>query len=243
MDSRGDQSPPPGRGLSVVIPALNEEEVIGDLLRHLSGLPGIHEVVVVDGGSTDGTAELVQRCPAARLVRSEPGRGLQLRAGGSAAEGAALLFLHADVVPPRDVAEQIAGALEQGFVGGNFRLRYPGGGTLGRWLEVLGLLYRRLGRYYGDSGIFAARAAYQRCGGFPAVPIMEDVIFVQRLERAGRTAHLPGPMTSSPRRWQGSPAGAAKTLALWAFMQAAYALGATPWQLARFYRPQREDPR
>lgn len=240
MSSRGG---PAGPRLSVVIPVLNEEAVIGGLLRHLCGLPGIHEVVVVDGGSTDGTAELVQRSPAARLVRSEPGRGLQLRAGASASEGDALLFLHADVVPPPDVAAQVAGAIERGFVGGNFRLRYPGGGVLGRWLEVLGVLYRRLGRYYGDSGIFAARAAYYRCGGFPAVPIMEDVIFVRRLERAGRTSYLLGPMTSSPRRWQAGPAGAIKTLALWAFMQAAHALGATPWQLARFYRPQREDPR
>lgn len=234
---------PTGQRLSVVIPALDEEAVIGDLLRYLSGLPGIHEVVVVDGGSSDGTAELVQGCPAARLVRSEPGRGPQLRAGAGVVEGDVFLFLHADVVPPPDVAAQIAGALATGFVGGNFRLRYPGGGTLGRWLEVLGVLYRRLGRYYGDSGIFAARTAYDRCGGFPAVPIMEDVIFVQRLERAGRTAYLPGPMTSSPRRWQESPAGALKTLALWAFMQVAHGLGATPWQLARFYRPQREDSR
>lgn len=218
--------------LSVVIPALEEEAVIGGLLHYLYGLSGVDEVVVADGGSSDGTVEIAHD-RGARVVVSEPGRGMQLRAGAEEATGDVLLFLHADTLPPRDVARQIRGALERDHAGGNFRLRYRGGGLLGRWLEVLVLIYRRLGRYYGDSGIFVRREVYERIGGFPAVPVMEDVILARRLERAGSTAYLPGPMVSSPRRWKGRPL---RTLFLWFFMQLAYEAGASPWWLRRFYR-------
>lgn len=220
--------------LSVVIPALNEEASIGYLLERLRVTPSIHEVVVSDGGSTDRTAGAVR--PPARVLPSEPGRGPQLRAGAEAASGDVLLFLHADVLPPPDVADQISGALKAGFVGGNFRLRYPGGGLLGRWLEVLAPLYRRLPRYYGDSGVFVRRDVYDACGGFPYIPVMEDVVFVRRMEVAGRTAYLPGPMVGASRRWRGRQV---KTVLLWGFMQAAFALGVTPWRLARFYRTSR----
>ena len=204
---------------------------MGSLLDRLRLAPGVHEVVVSDGGSSDGTVALVR--PPHRLVRSEPGRGQQLRTGAEAATGDALLFLHADVLPPVDVAAQISAALRSGYVGGNFRLRYPDGGPLGRWLESLAPLYRRLPRYYGDSGIFVRRDAYDACGGFPHVPIMEDVILVRRLEAAGRTAYLRGPVVSAARRWRGREW---RTLLLWGSMQAAFALGVTPWRLTRFYR-------
>lgn len=218
--------------LSVVIPTLNEAKNIGALLSRLSRMPGVREVVVCDGDSTDGTREMVS-ASGAKLIETGPGRGAQLRAGAREARGDVLLFLHADVSPPRDLAAQIEAALERGCVGGNFRLRYPGGGTLGRWLEALAPFYRRLGRYYGDSGIFVRRETYEEIGGFPEIPIMEDVVFVRRLEAAGSTGYLPGPMVSSPRRWEGR---SARTLLLWTSMQAAFALGASPHRLARFYR-------
>lgn len=217
--------------LSVVIPTLNERASIGYLLGRLLAAPGVHEIVISDGGSTDGTPDLV--LPPARVVSGEPGRGPQLRTGAEAATGDVLLFLHADVLPPEDVAAQISGALEAGSVGGNFRLHYPGGGLLGRWLEFLAPLYRRVRRYYGDSGIFVRRDVYEACGGFPHVPVMEDVVFVRRMEAAGKTAYLPGPIVSDSRRWKGRQI---RTLLLWGFMQSAFALGATPWRLAHLYR-------
>ncbi len=218
--------------LSIVIPTLNEEENLGALLELLGPTPGIHEVVVSDGGSADGTQELAAR--RARLTVSGPGRGLQLRAGAQEATGDVLLFLHADVLPPPDVAAQIDRAVSAGYVGGNFRLGYPDGGLLGRWLELLAPVYRGLGRYYGDSGLFVRRDAYEAFGGFPAIPIMEDIEFVRRMERYGKTAYLPGPIASSTRRWRGR---ALRTLLLWGGMQTAYALGVSPWKLDRFYRP------
>ena len=96
--------------------------------------------------------------------------------------------MHADVAPP-DAALQIKDALECGRVGGNFRLRYPECGALGRWLEALAPFYRRLGRYYGDSGIFVRRDVYERVGGFPDILMMEDIVFVRRMEGAGKTAY------------------------------------------------------
>ena len=217
--------------LSVIIPTLNESQNLKHLLEKLATTPGIHEVIVADGGSTDGTMELIETT--ARLARTEPGRGMQLRAGAREATGDILLFLHADVLPPENVSVQIERAVEAGYVGGNFRLRYPDGGLLGRWLEFIAPLYRRRRRYYGDSGLFVKRSVYESFGGFPAIPVMEDIEFVRRMERSGDTTYLPGPMKSSGRRWRGK---ALRTLLLWGFMQTAYALGASPWKLDRFYR-------
>jgi rSAM/selenodomain-associated transferase 2 len=220
--------------ISTIIPTLNEAQNLKLLLAQLEATPGIHEVIVSDGGSTDGTRKLANR--RVRLTVSEPGRGLQLRAGARAATGDVLFFLHADVVSPPDLAAQIEWAVKAGYVGGNFRLRYHDGGLLGRWLESLAPIYRRLGRYYGDSGLFVQRDAYETFGGFPAIPIMEDIVFVKRMEQFGKTTYLPGPITSSARRWEGR---ALRTLLLWGGMQTAYALGVSPWKLDRFYRSTR----
>lgn len=216
---------------SVIIPTLNEAQNLKPLLQRLETTPGIHEIIVCDGGSTDGTQKLAN--DRAQLTVSEPGRGLQLRTGAQEATGDILFFLHADVFPPPDAAAQMERAVDGGHIGGNFRLHYPDGGLLGRWLELLAPIYRRVGRYYGDSGLFVRRDAYEVFGGFPAIPIMEDIEFARRMERFGETAYLPGPIISSARRWEGR---ALRTLLLWGGMQTAYALGVSPWKLDRFYR-------
>lgn len=218
----------------MIVPTLDEEKNVSALLERLRRTAGVFEVIVADGGSTDGTVAAAGRlAPFARVVRGEPGRGQQLRTGAAEATGEVLLFLHADNVPPWDVAAQVGGAVASGHVGGNFRLRYPGGGFLGRWLEALAPAYRGIRRYYGDSGIFVRRDVYDACGGMPWIPIMEDVAFVQRMEKAGPTAYLPGPMISASRRWEGRPL---RTLVLWGSMQIAFARGVSPWRLARLYK-------
>jgi glycosyltransferase involved in cell wall biosynthesis len=159
-------------------------------------------------GRHPGTRRFELSPPGPRAARV----GRQLNAGAAAASGDVLLFLHADVAPPPDAALQIRGAVERGRVGGNFRLRYPEGGVLGRWLEALAPFYCRFGRYYGDSGIFVMQDVYERVGGFSEITVMEDIVFVCRMEGAGKTAYLPGPRLSSSRRWEGRPLC---SLALW----------------------------
>jgi glycosyltransferase involved in cell wall biosynthesis len=106
--------------ISVVIPVLNEAENVGELLEHLKMVPGLGEIIIVDGGSTDGTLDLV--LPPARLASSEAGRGNQLNVGAREATGEVLFFLHADVVPAVDGACQIRAAINAGYGGGTFRL-------------------------------------------------------------------------------------------------------------------------
>lgn len=100
-------------------------------------------------------------------------------------------------------------------------------------MELLHPFYRALGRYYGNSEIFIRRDVYERVDGFPEMPVMEEVVFVRRMERAGETAYLPGPMVSSPCRWENWPL---RTFMLWGFMRTAFALGANPRRLASFYK-------
>ena len=157
---------------------MNEEAPLGSLLDGLRLAPGVHEIIVSDGGFSDRTAALVR--PPHRLVRSEPGRGQQLRTGAEAATGDALLFPNADVLPPwtwrprsRAPSAPVTSAAT------SVCATRMGGRSDAGLSGSRPSTYRRKPRYYGDSGIFARRDAYDACGGFPYVPIMEDVIFVR----------------------------------------------------------------
>ena len=149
---------------SVVIPALDEAANISVLLERLSETPGIYEVVVADGGSADGTPNIL-RSSMSRLVLGEPGRSIQFRAGASETRGEVLLSLHDDVWPPLDAGTQIAEAVEAGYIGETSADATREMVSLGRWLEITAPVYRRLGRYYGDSGIFGG-ASTRRVAGF-----------------------------------------------------------------------------
>ncbi|HYP52676.1 MAG TPA: TIGR04283 family arsenosugar biosynthesis glycosyltransferase [Pyrinomonadaceae bacterium] len=223
--------------LSVVIPALNEARSIGATLDAAARVRGLVEVVVVDGGSTDGTAE-VARARGVRVVRSARGRGAQMHAGAAVARGSVLWFLHADTLAPSDAAELIEAALDDaGVVGGNFRILFDGGRRAARFLTWLYPRLRRLGLCYGDSGIFVRREAYFRVGGFRAFPVFEDLDLVRRLRRAGRMAHVPSAVVTSSRRFEGR--SFAVTFARWSLLQALYWLGVSHDTLGRFYSPVR----
>jgi hypothetical protein len=127
-----------------------------------------------------------------RLVLGEPGRGIQFRVGASETTRDVLLFASRRLAAPE------CGHADSECYGGelrwwNFCLRYPRDDLLGRWLEILAPVYRRLGRYYGDPRIFARRDIYEAGGGFPWFPIMEDVVSVRRIEGAGRQSTCRGP--------------------------------------------------
>ena len=223
--------------LTVIIPTLDEAHSINATLDALRALRGSVELIVVDGGSKDGTTDIV-RARGVRVIESGRGRGRQLHAGAQAARGEVLWFLHADTCPPPDAAEQIAAALaDAGVVGGNFRLRFDGGSKAARFLTWLYPRLRRLGLCYGDSGIFVRREVYRRLGGFEPFPIFEDLDFVRRLRRAGRVAHVPATLLTSARRFEGR--SFALTFARWSALQALYWLGVHPRRLGRMYEDER----
>lgn len=222
--------------VSVVVPVLDESSTIVDALDELAGLVGRFEVIVVDGGSRDGTAEMAEQHPSRpRVLRADRGRAHQQNAGAAAAAGELLVFLHSDTHLPRGAYESLVGALgDRDLLGGNFVLRFDGGDRfargLGRWYAV----QRRLGVYYGDSALWTRADTSARLGGFRALEIMEDYDFVRRLERLGRTACLPGPAVTSGRRWRAL--GVSRTVLSWVMIRWLWLAGVPDRRLARLYR-------
>jgi rSAM/selenodomain-associated transferase 2 len=231
-----------GRGeisVSVVIPALNEAAHIAQAVRRAWEI-GPKEVIVVDGGSADGTLDIARSCRCTALS-SPRGRGIQQNAGAAAASGKVLLFLHADTWLDPGAVGQIAAALASVRVcGGAFRQRIEAPGVLYRWLEWGNSLRARWGRPYGDQGVFLRRDVFFRAGGFPEVALMEDVLLMRKVRPLGRLVLLPGRIHVSPRRWQ-KHGVLWQTLRNWRLL-AALRFGADPNRLAGQYRPHRENP-
>lgn len=228
----------PACAVSVVVPTLNESQAIGSTLACLRRVPGIAEVIVVDAGSTDGTAAAAEGY-GARVVTAERGKGTQLRAGAALAGGEALWFLHADTIVPPDAALRIQETLaDPDVAGGNFALRFDGASAAARQLTWLYPRLRCLGLCYGDSGIFVRRTAYERIGGVRPWPLFEDVDLVRRLRQVGRFVHLPGELVTSSRRFENRPFGL--VFARWTALQLLYWAGVPPRWLIRAYAPVRE---
>jgi rSAM/selenodomain-associated transferase 2 len=219
--------------LSIIIPALNEAQSIGETLDAAARVKGVFEVIVVDGGSADGTAE-VARGRGARVFNSARGRGAQMHAGALRARGEVFWFLHADTLAPADAGRRIERALlTPGAVGGNFRIRFDGASGAARFLTWLYPRLRLLGLAYGDSGFFVRRAAYERAGGFKPFPIFEDLDLLRALWRQGRFVQAEACVVTSSRRFEGR--SFALTFARWSLLQCLYWLGVSPHTLARFY--------
>jgi len=185
--------------LAVVIPTLDEATQIGDAIRSAS-VPGV-EVIVVDGGSVDGTA---QRAAAkgARVVSSSPGRARQLGVGARECRGDVVLFLHADTRLPDGWEAAVRRALDDpATVGGAFRLSFDRRTPVLRLLEWgVRLRVALLGMPYGDQALFVRREVLEAMGGVPQVPIMEDLDLVSAMKRSGRLARLPLAVVTSSRR-------------------------------------------
>lgn len=220
--------------LSVIIPTLNEaahiDAVLGDVLQGEA-----LEVIVSDGGSSDGTP-LRAAGWGVRICRGPAGRACQMNRGAAIARGAFYFFLHADsrlpegfdrvirrVLADPDVA---AGAFSLVIGGDADPLRLVAGGA--------NLRSRLLGFPYGDQGIFLRSSRFNRCGGFPDLPIMEDFALIRRLRRTGRIVTVPQPIVTSPRRWQ--RLGALRTTLINQAIIMAYLLGVSPERLAGWYR-------
>jgi len=190
--------------LSVIIPILNEARQLPDLFAHLLPLRrGGHEIIFADGGSTDGSAALVE-VAGVRLVRAGRGRALQMNAGAAAASGEALLFLHADTRLPPGAPHHILQALADGdrcwgrfdvcIVGRPFMLKVVAAAmnARSRWTGIA----------TGDQAMFMRREIFLRLGGFPAQPLMEDVEISKRLKKISPPACLHQCVNTSGRRWE-----------------------------------------
>jgi rSAM/selenodomain-associated transferase 2 len=221
--------------ISVVIPTLGERAEIERLLGELARETTAHEVIVVDGGSADGTPEVATRL-GVRLLRSARGRGRQLALGARAARGDTLLFLHADSRFPAGGLARIADALaaDDRVGGGNFRVVFDGGTGFDRWLTGFYRWFRARGLYYGDSGVFVRRELYEAIGGIRPIALMEDYDFTRRLERAGATTCISEPpLVTSSRRFVGRRRAA--IVFGWLAIHALYHIGVSPDRLARIY--------
>jgi glycosyltransferase involved in cell wall biosynthesis len=194
-------------------------------------------VLVVDGGSRDGTAELAAAHPLRpRVLHAAGGRAAQVNAGAAAARGDPLVLLHADSrLPPGAHAALTASPAP----GGNFALRFAGADRFSAALTRWYALQRRAGIYYGDSTIWLRRVTWDALGGVRPLPIMDDYDLARRLERhararGARTACLPGPASTSPRRWQAQ--GVARTVLSWVVIRWLFVAGVPPHRLAALYR-------
>jgi rSAM/selenodomain-associated transferase 2 len=220
--------------ISVIIPALNEQSLIGRAIRS-AWAAGAGEVLIVDGGSRDATPEVARRLNC-RVIESPPGRALQQNAGAAAARGPVLLFQHADCWLHADGLWQVARAMSQrpATVAGAFRQRIGARGPLYRLLERGNAArVRWFGLAYGDQGIFVRRAVFEQIGGFAAVPLMEDVMLMRQLRRHGPLLLLPGPLHVCARRWRNQGV-IRQTARNWCLL-AAFFCGVSPASLARFY--------
>ena len=223
--------------LSIIIPVLNEAEFVASAVDRAWALLPV-EVIVVDGGSSDTTAELARglRCS---FLQAQRGRGQQQNAGARAASGDVLLFLHADVWLEPQASQQIYHALRSTRLHGAFHQRIESSERIYRLLEKGNALRARvLGLPYGDQGIFVRRDVFFSMGGFAEVPLLEDVQLMRTLRTRGMPALLHGPLHVSPRRWK-KHGIVRQTLRNWLLL-AAFFLGVSPHRLVRFYRAHAE---
>lgn len=211
--------------LSVVVPALNEAHGIRAALEALAPLRARgHEVIVVDGGSTDGTDRIA--VPLCDLFLKAPrGRAVQMNAGARAASGEVLLFLHADTRLPAHFE------IPQDALWGRFDVRIEGRPPLLKVVAcAMNLRSRLTGIATGDQAIFVRREAFT---GFPEIPLMEDVAFSKAMKRRARPACLRDTVLTSGRRWESR--GVLRTVLLMWRLRLLYFLGAHPERLARIY--------
>jgi rSAM/selenodomain-associated transferase 2 len=219
--------------LSVIVPALNEETELPAALRSARA-PAVCEIIVVDGGSSDATVDIARR-HADVVIGAPRGRARQLDEGARRSRGDVLLFLHADSVLPHGFDRAIVQALgDERVIGGRFDVRLEPGSFL-LWLtgELLNLRSRLTRISTGDQAIFVRHGVYDAIGGFPQIPLMEDIAFSRALKRRGRIACLRERVVTSSRRWRRY--GVIRTILLMWSLRFLYFCGVSPQRLRRVY--------
>lgn len=220
--------------ISIIIPVLNETKTIAQTISTAQTATDI-EIIVVDGGSNDGTVELAQSLDV-QLISTFPGRATQMNQGAMAATGDILIFLHGDTLLPPGFDRLVREALlNANTIAGAFELGIRG---TERSLRIVEKMVNWRSRYlqipYGDQGIFLKAKIFQEVGGFPEIPIMEDFELIRQLRKKGRIAIVSVPVLTSGRRWQ--KLGVLKTTIINQIVIIAYLLGVSPEILAQWYR-------
>lgn len=221
--------------MSVVIPTLNEAAHLERLLPALLEVTPELDIVVADGGSGDATVEVVRRFPRVKLVTAPRGRARQMNEGARLASGDVLLFLHADTTLPPGAQHAVASALRRPDVGGGrFDVRFDSPRPMFRVIAtMMNWRSRASGIATGDQAIFVRRDVFDALGGYPDIPIMEDVEFSRRLKRSGRVTRLALRVTTSARKWQRE--GVSRTILLMWTLRFLYFAGVRPARLHRWY--------
>ena len=219
---------------SIIVPALNEALLIRPFLQHLRERAPGAEIIVADGGSCDGTVDLAKGfCD--QLVRNESNRAIQMNTGACAARGDILWFVHVDAELPLRCLDEIGRIMDDpNVVGGYFRIRLPGGLVYrftDSFAHYAGILLRMR---CGDHGIFCRRTAFLDIGGFPKVPLMEDVEFFRRLHRRGRVTYSDKRILISPRRYEAI--GRTRLTLAYGFIAMLYIFGVPASILASIYK-------
>ena len=221
--------------ISVIIPVLNEAAIIENTLRQLQDNSQI-EIIVVDGGSSDRTADLAKNMGVTVITLSHLGRAAQMNSGATIAQGEYLLFLHVDTQLPTNYSKLVIETLSQPkVIAGAFELTIGGAAKSLRLVEILVKMRSHfLSLPYGDQAIFLTKKVFTEIGGFSDLPIMEDFELVQRLKRQGKIAIAPAQVITSPRRWQ--KLGVLQTTIINQLIILGYYLGISPLTLRNFYR-------
>ena len=223
--------------LSIVMPVLNEAAAIADALARLRPLRarGL-EVIVVDGGSGDGTVRLAQPL-ADRVLQAGRGRARQMNAGAEQASGHVLLFLHADTCLPED-ADRLIDECLAASAWGRFDIAIEGRHPMLKVIAAaMNLRSRATGICTGDQGIFVQRDLFRRIGGYPLIELMEDVALTTLLRRHARPACLAQRVITSGRRWERG--GVWRTMALMWWLRLRYFCGTSPAHLRKLYESER----
>ncbi|MFL6531412.1 MAG: TIGR04283 family arsenosugar biosynthesis glycosyltransferase [Chthoniobacterales bacterium] len=210
--------------LSVIVPVLNESELVSPFLEHVRTIAPQAELIVVDGGSSDGTPDLAAGfCD--RLLRTQRGRAKQMNAGAASALGEVFWFLHVDSQLPRDAIEAIERCLTNPEIaGGCFRLEMPRRELTYRVTDALGNFGVDLFRIaLGDHGIFCRRSAFDKIGGYPDVPILEDAELYRNLGKVGDVKQLKPAIRTSARSFE--RVGRYRTTTTYAAILALYVVG------------------
>jgi rSAM/selenodomain-associated transferase 2 len=218
--------------ISIIIPVYNEEKILRQRSELFNKLGGKAELIFVDGESNDESAEIASKY--GKLVKSNRGRALQMNQGFREARGDTLLFLHADTFFDPESLSNIEKTIVQGYIGGCLTQFIDRKGAAFRAIELFGNIRARMTKvFYGDQAIFVKKEMFSAIGGFPEVPIMEDVLFSKKMRRKGKTKILEDKVTVSGRRWE--KRGVMNTVLLYSFLNILFYMKVPLNRIKKYY--------